>query len=41
MSERRACGLIELSRMALRYESRRDDSVIRLRLRELAALRRR
>ena len=41
MSERRACGLIEVSRMAVRYTSRRDDSVIRLRLRELAALRRR
>jgi putative transposase len=41
MSERRACGLFELSRIAVRYTSRRDDSVIRLRLRELAALRRR
>jgi putative transposase len=41
MSERRACGLVELSRMAMRYVSRRDDSVVRARLRELAALRRR
>jgi putative transposase len=41
MSERRACGLIELSRMVLRYASRRDDTTLRVRLRELAAQRRR
>lgn len=41
MSERRACGLIELSRMVLRYVSCRDDTTLRVRLRELAAQRRR
>jgi len=41
LSERRACGLVDVSRMAMRYVSRRDDSAIRARLRELAALRRR
>lgn len=41
LSERRACGLADVSRMAMRYRSRRDDSVVRARLRELAALRRR
>lgn len=41
MSERRACGLIELSRMVLRYVSCRDDGPLRVRLRELAAQRRR
>jgi len=42
MTERRACGLISVSRMTVRYESRRqDDTAIRVRLRELAAVRRR
>lgn len=41
LSERRACGLVDVSRMAMRYTSRRDDGAIRARLRELAALRRR
>jgi putative transposase len=41
LSERRACGLVCVSRMAMRYAPRRDDSVIRARLRELAAVRRR
>jgi putative transposase len=41
LSERRACGLIEVSRMTMRYVSRRDDSALRVRLRELAAVRRR
>jgi len=41
LSERRACGLVCVNRMAMRYVSRRDDTMIRGRLRELAALRRR
>jgi putative transposase len=42
MTERRACGLIEVCRMTVRYEPRRpDDAVLRVRLRELAAVRRR
>lgn len=41
LSERRACGLVCVSRMAMRYVSRRDDTMIRARLRELAAQRRR
>ena len=41
LSERRACGLADVSRMAMRYTSRRDDTMIRTRLRELAAQRRR
>lgn len=41
LSERRACGLADVSRMAMRYRSQRDDSALRARLRELAALRRR
>jgi len=41
LSERRACGLVEVSRMTLRYASRRDDTALRVRLRELAARRRR
>jgi putative transposase len=41
MTERRACGLIDVSRMMMRYVSRRDDTQLRARLRELAALRRR
>lgn len=41
LSERRACGLVCVSRMTMRYVSRRDDSAIRARLRELAVLRRR
>lgn len=41
-SERRACGLISVGRSTKRYEVHgRDDSPIRLRLRELAALKRR
>ena len=41
MSERRACGLVNVSRMTMRYASRRDDTMLRARLRELAAHRRR
>jgi putative transposase len=42
MTERRACGLLSVCRMTVRYEPRRpDDTVIRVRLRELAAVRRR
>ena len=41
LSERRACELMEVSTMAMRYMSRRDDTVLRRRLRELAAQRRR
>nr|AOS95348.1 transposase [uncultured bacterium] len=41
LSERRACGLVCVSRMAMRYASRRDDTALRVRLRELAAERRR
>lgn len=42
MTERRACGLIDVCRMTVRYEPRRpDDTAIRVRLRELAAVRRR
>ena len=42
MSQRRACQLVELERTTLRYRSRRpDDGVVRARLRELAAERRR
>jgi len=35
-SERRVCGLMEIPRMSCRYRSRRDDSVLRERLIELA-----
>jgi hypothetical protein len=35
-SERRVCGLIGIPRMSCRYRSRRDDSVLRQRLIELA-----
>lgn len=35
-SERRVCGLIEIPRMSCRYRSRRDDSILRQRLVELA-----
>ena len=35
-SERRVCGLMEIPRMSCRYRSRRDDSVLRGRLIELA-----
>jgi len=42
MSERRACKLIELSRATLQYKpKKRDDKVIRERLKELALQRRR
>ena len=42
LTERRACGLLSVCRMTVRYESRRrDDTAIRRRLRELAAVRRR
>jgi putative transposase len=41
LSERRACGLVEVSRMTVRYTTRRDDTALRARLRELAAARRR
>ena len=42
ITERRACGLLSVCRMTVRYESRRqDDTAIRVRLRELAAMRRR
>ena len=35
-SERRVCGLMEIPRMSYRYQSRRGDSGLRERLRELA-----
>ena len=42
LSERRACGLVGISRRVLHYEARRpDDGALRQRLRELAAERRR
>jgi putative transposase len=42
VSERRACRVIGSDRSTMRYESRRpDDAAIRVRLRELAAIRRR
>ena len=42
VSERRACGLIELHRATYRYQSRRPEDVrLRTRLRELAEVRRR
>jgi putative transposase len=42
VSQRRACRAIGADRSSVRYRSRRvDDSVVRLRLRELAAIRRR
>ena len=42
MTERRASGLLGVCRMTVRYEPRRqDDTAIRVRLRELAAVRRR
>jgi putative transposase len=42
MSERRACGLAQVSRATVRYQARqRDDGDVRQRLRELAALRKR
>ena len=42
MSQRRACSVLGADRTSIRYRSRRpDDGAIRLRLRELAALRRR
>jgi putative transposase len=42
LSERRACGLAVVCRATVRYQTRRsDDESVRLRLRELAALRRR
>jgi len=42
LSQRRACCLVGLDRSSLRYQCKRpDDSAVRQRLRELAALRRR
>lgn len=42
LSERRACGLAEISRATVRYQAHgRDDESVRQRLRELAALRKR
>jgi putative transposase len=42
MSERRACAAIQVNRSMVRYRSRRpDDAVLRTRMRELAAERRR
>lgn len=42
LSERRACGLLERNRASVRYHAqRREDPVLRERLRELAAQRRR
>jgi putative transposase len=42
VSERRACSALGVDRASVRYRSRRpDDSIMRSRLRELAALRRR
>ena len=42
MSERRACGLVEVNRSSVRYRRRRaDDAPLRQRLRELANERRR
>ncbi len=42
LSERRACGLVGVSRRVVRYRSRRpDDTALRQRLRELAGERRR
>ena len=42
VSERRACAVIGTDRSSIRYRSRRpDDGAIRVRLRELAAIRRR
>ncbi len=42
LSERRACGLAMVCRATVRYQTRRtDDESVRLRLRELAALRKR
>ena len=42
ISERQACGLVDLHRSTCRYRSqRRDDSILRQRLKELAAERRR
>ena len=35
-SERRVCGLMEVPRTSCRYQSRRDDSMLRERLMELA-----
>ncbi len=42
LSERRACGLVEIGRASARYQMRRrDDELLRKRLRELAAERKR
>ena len=42
VSQRRACRVIGVERTAIRYRRRRaDDSAVRARLRELAAVRRR
>ena len=39
ISERRACGLVGAHRSMVRYASRRDDSVLRGRILELAGQR--
>ena len=42
VSERRACKVLEADRTSVRYRGRRaDDAIVRARLRELAAIRRR
>ena len=42
VSERRACAVLGVDRTSFRYRSRRtDDTAVRTRLRELAAIRRR
>jgi putative transposase len=40
MSERRACGLIQMQRSSFRYQSHaQDQTALRLRLKEVAAVR--
>lgn len=40
VSERRACGLIQLPRATCRYRSQaKDDTALRMRLKDLAAVR--
>ena len=41
VSERRACGLMEIYRRTYRYTPKSEDPRLRVRLRELAAERRR